>query len=100
VVFTALFRVKDWTALRRLSDGTLIVYARAARARRYQFYRNTHDAAEALLIVEAASQEDLLPLRDLLLRCAPSAAACLAATQWVASADGQFWEPASCGAIG
>jgi hypothetical protein len=47
VVLTAIFRVKDWKALRCFSDQNLIAYARSAGASRYQIYRNIHDAYSA-----------------------------------------------------
>lgn len=92
VIFTAHLRVSDWRGLRRLSDETLILYARAAGARRYRLYRNAHDAAAALLLVEAATLEDLRALRDALLaqgELAPGAG----------PPGGGLWEPAECRAI-
>jgi hypothetical protein len=100
VVFTAVFRVQDWQALRRLSDVTLITYARAAGARRYRLYRNTHDAAEALLLVEGVSALGLAPLhnalRQLIGRAAPQSMSASVRDM----PDGQIWEQAECLMIG
>jgi len=59
VIFTFIARVSDWKALQRLSDQTLIGYARQAGATRYRIFRNTHDAAEVLLLVEFPSHDGL-----------------------------------------
>lgn len=99
VVFTAILRVRDWPALRRLSDELLIVYARAAGARRYRLYRNVHDAAEALLLVEIGSAEALLPLRDALLHRDSLVSGELASGGRGGPPDGRVWEPAACLAI-
>lgn len=100
VVLTARFRVSDWRALRQLSDETLIHYAHAAGARRYRLFRNVYDAAEALLLVEAASLDSLRPLRDVLLRQGLARDGGLAPDSGRASTSGQFWEPCECRSIG
>ncbi len=96
VVFTARLRVRDWRALLRLSDERLILYARAAGARRYQLYRDTHDAAEALLLVEAASAEALRPLRNALLHGAAAPNRGPMAEVMAGQAEGRLWEPTTC----
>jgi hypothetical protein len=100
VVFTTVFRVKDWQALRRLSDVTLITFARAAGARRYRLYRNTHDAAEALLLVEGASPDVLRLLRAALARQNTPAISATTPSGPVDPVDGTLWEPTECSAIG
>jgi hypothetical protein len=100
VVFTAVFRVKDWQALRRLSDVTLIAFARVAGARRYRLYRNAHDAAEALLIVEGATVEALQLMRSALMQRDDPAVVTLAPAGRAEPPEGKLWEPTDCSAIG
>jgi hypothetical protein len=100
VVFTAVFRVKDWQALRRLSDVTLIAFARAAGARSYRLYRNAHDAAEALLIVEGATLDALQIMRSALMQRADPAIIAIAPGARAEPPEGKLWEPAECSAIG
>jgi hypothetical protein len=57
VIYTAVVRIADWKAWQRLSDETLLSYARDAGATRYRVFRNLHDAAEALLIAEFPDYE-------------------------------------------
>jgi hypothetical protein len=96
VVFTARLRVGDWRALRRLSDETLILYARAAGAQRYRLYRDAHDAAEALLLVEAASLAALRPLRDALLSRERTGGDAIVVDGRPGPPEGRLWEPADC----
>lgn len=99
VVFTTVLRVRDWQALRRLSDLSLIAFARAAGARRYRVYRNSHDAAEALLLVEGAPAEKLQLLRAALQRHnGPAVLGGSAGT--IDPTEGTIWEPTECSAIG
>jgi hypothetical protein len=100
VVLTARFRVSNWQAFRRLSDETLIHFARAAGAQRYRLFRNAHDAAEALLLVEAASLDALRPLRDVLLRQEIAWNGGFAPDSGRAPTPGQLWEPSECRGIG
>lgn len=95
VVYTARFRVRSWSALHQLSDTSLIRYARAAGVRRYRLYRNSHDAAEALLLVEASSSDALRVLRSTLLRHTEQLQPDVRAGP---SGDG-LWEPVACSAI-
>jgi hypothetical protein len=97
VVFTTVFRVKDWQALYRLSDLTLIAFARAAGARRYRLYRNSYDAAEALLLVEGAKLDELQLLRAMLMRRGNPAVSGLGQAD---QSEGKLWEPAECSTIG
>lgn len=99
VVFTARLRVRDWRLLRQLSDERLILYARAAGARRYGLFRDTHDAAEALLLVEAASAEALRPLRDALLREAAAQRGGLTTEVMAGQTEGRLWEATACRSI-
>jgi predicted xylose isomerase-like sugar epimerase len=100
VVLTARFRVSNWRALRRLSDETLIHYAHAAGARRYLLFRNAHDAAEALLLVEAPSLDALRPLCDILLRRETARNGGLVPDSGGGPAPGRLWEPSGCRSIG
>jgi hypothetical protein len=88
-------QVHDWRALLRLSDEQLILYAQAAGARRYQLYRNTHDAAEALLLVEAANAEALRSLCTALLHGTAAAGLRPARPE-----KNHFWEPVGARSIG
>lgn len=98
IILTARLRVRDWRALLRLSDERLLLYARAAGARRYQLYRDTHDAAEALLLVEAASAAALRPVSDALLCLDDATLGGRVAGERVGPVEGRLWEPAGgCG---
>jgi hypothetical protein len=99
-VFTTVLRVKDWPALHRLSDVTLIAFARAAGARRYQIYRNAHDAAEALVLVEGANIEALQLLRAVLMRHDNPDMVGAIAVGPADPAEGKLWEPTECSVIG
>lgn len=94
IIYTMRLRVNDWQALLRLSDERLILYAQAAGAQRYQWYRNTHDAAEALLLVEAAHAEVLQLLSGAILHGAATA------ESRPGRPHDQFWEPVAARSIG
>lgn len=94
VIFTARLRVRDWRALLRLSDERLLLYARVAGAQRYQLYRDTHDAAEALLLVEAASATALRPVSDALLRLDDATLDGRVTGERTETVEGRLWEPA------
>ena len=94
IILTAWLRVRDWRALLQLSDEWLLLYARAAGARRYQLYRDTHDAAEALLLVEAASAAALRPVSDALLCLDESTLGGRVAGERTGPVEGRLWEPA------
>jgi hypothetical protein len=97
-ILTIIFRVTNWQALRSLSDQSLIVAARAAGATRYQIYRNVHDAAEALLIVECASHEAIRQLTRTMAQVNRGIAQ-LKLPIGDRRLDDQIWEPAKCLAI-
>jgi hypothetical protein len=99
VILTTIFRVSNWQALRHLSDQSLVVAARAAGATRYQIYRNAHDAAEALLIVECASHEAIRQLTRALGQINRGIAQ-LKSPIDDRRLDDQIWESAKCLAIG
>lgn len=99
VLFTARLRVRDWRALRRLSDERLMLFARAAGARRYQLFRDSHDAAEALVLVEADAAEALQVLRTALLQLDAAQHDNLA-IELSPSGKCRLWEPSGCGSIG
>jgi hypothetical protein len=99
VIFTARMRVRDWRALLWLSDETLLLYARAAGARRYQLCRDTHDAAEALLLVEAGSVDALRPLCDALRRRTSAVRGQALADEGARAVVLRHWEAAGCRAI-
>lgn len=94
IILTARLRVRDWRALLRLSDERLLLYARAAGARRYQLYRDTHDAAEGLLLLEAASVAALRPVSDALLCLDGAALGGRVAGERAGPVEGRLWEPA------
>jgi hypothetical protein len=94
IIFTARLHVRDWRALLRLSDETLLLYARATGARRYQLYRDTHDATEALLLVEAANATALRPVSDALLRLGDATLGGRMTGERTEAVEGRLWEPA------
>jgi hypothetical protein len=99
IILTAIFRVTNWQALRRLSDQSLVVVARAAGATRYRLCRNAHDAAEALLIAEFESHDTVSQLISALGQinqalARPTSRPC------GALADDRVWEPTMCLMIG
>lgn len=57
VVTTA--RVKNWKALQKAWRVTFTGRNPRLRAARIQLYRNTHDASQALLVIEAPNLEAL-----------------------------------------
>ena len=99
VVLTAMFRVKDWKALRRFSDQNLIAYARTAGASRYQIYRNIHDAADALLIVEVSSHGAILQISNALMQISKHAIMQPGLPHRSDDLDDRIWEPTECIAI-
>ena len=62
VILTTVVRVRDWKALQKLHHATLVGRAREMGATRCQIYRNTGDAAQALIVAEAPDHD---ALRDL-----------------------------------
>jgi quinol monooxygenase YgiN len=86
LVLTYQARSRDWKKLQALSRETLAPQAREVGALRYQLYRNTHDAAELLIVVEVADRdagsELCKALNDQL-------AGLLAGSE----PDSRFWEP-------
>jgi len=62
VVLTAVARVRDWRALRRLADGLLGERARAIGATRLTVYRDAADASLALIAGEFPDREAVLEL--------------------------------------
>ena len=99
VILTAIFRVKDWKALRCFSDQNLIAYARTAGASRYQIYRNIHDAAEALLIVEVSSHGVIVPINNAIMQMIKRAIVQPDLTHRSDAPDDRIWEPTECIAI-
>jgi hypothetical protein len=99
VILTAIFRVTNWQALRRLSDQSLVVAARAAGATRYRICRNAHDAAEALLIAEFASHDAVSQLTGAFAQISPGVAR-LSSPSGGDLPDDRVWEPTMCLAIG
>lgn len=57
VILTAIARVKDWQALRRLNSETLVEHAQQIGATRYRLYRNVKDAAQVLIVAELPDYE-------------------------------------------
>ena len=99
VILTAIFRVKDWKALRCFSDQNLIAYARTAGASRYQIYRNIHDAAEALLIVEVASHSAMAQINNAIMQMSKHAIMQPDLPHRSDTPDDRIWEPTECIAI-
>jgi hypothetical protein len=99
VILTAIFRVTNWQALRRLSDQSLVVAARAAGATRYRVCRNVHDAAEALLIAEFESHDAVSQLTGALTQINQGIAR-LYSPPGGTPPDDRIWEPTMCVAIG
>ncbi len=98
-ILTAMFRVKDWKALRYFSDQNLIAYARVAGASRYQIYRNIHDAAEALVIIEVASQSAMAQMSNAIAQMCKQAIVQPDLTYRSDVLDDRIWEPTDCIAI-
>lgn len=92
VCYTIMARIKDWKALQRLSDQTLIGYARAAGATRYRIFRNVHNAAEVLLIAE-------FPDHDAVRQMNSQADGQLSLVVAGAATDDRIWEPIDCQSI-
>ena len=99
VVLTAMFRVKDWKALRRFSDQNLIAYAHTAGASRYQIYRNIHDAAEALLIVEVANHGAMAQINNAIMQMSKHTIVQPDLPHRSDTSDDRIWEPTECIAI-
>jgi hypothetical protein len=99
VILTAMFRVKDWKALRCFSDQQLIAYARVAGASRYQIYRNIHDAAEALLIVEVSSHGAMVQINNAITQMCKHPIIQPALRYRGDVLDDRIWEPTECIAI-
>ena len=99
VVLTAMFRVKDWKALRCFSDQNLIAYARTAEASRYQIYRNIHDAAEALLIVEVSNHGAMVQINNAIMQMCKHASVQTDLPYRSDALDDRVWEPTECIAI-
>ena len=99
VILTAMFRVKDWKALRCFSDQNLIAYARTAGASRYQIYRNIHDAAEALLIVEVSSHGATVQINNAIMQMSEHAIVQPDLAHRGDAPDDRIWEPTECIAI-
>ena len=93
VMYTAVVRITDWQAWQRLSDETLIAYARQAGATRYRIYRNLHDAAEAMIVAEFPDYEAVRRMGEStdarVIRLTPDGVS-----------DDRVWEQMSCEAIG
>jgi hypothetical protein len=62
-MLTCSAHVKDWKALQEVFQSTLLALARQVGARRFQIYRNTQDAARALIVAELPDQDALRELR-------------------------------------
>lgn len=62
VLLTTVARVRDWKALQKLHHTVLVGRAREVGVTRYRIYRNTGDAAQALIVAEAPEPD---ALRDL-----------------------------------
>lgn len=62
-VLTCIAQVKDWKALQEVFQSALLAQARQVGARRFQIYRNTQDAAQALIVAELPDQDALRELR-------------------------------------
>lgn len=86
VIFTAIARVKDWQTLQKLNNETIVVKARALKARRCQIYRNPNDASQALLWVELPDPDDVPEMRETVVEQ-------LGALTKVRLIDDQTWEP-------
>jgi hypothetical protein len=99
VILTAMFRVKDWKALRSFSDRNLIAYARVAGASRYQIYRNIHDAAEALVIIEVSSHSGMAQISSVIAQMCKQAIVQPDPTYRSDMLDDRIWEPTDCIAI-
>jgi hypothetical protein len=99
VILTAMFRVKDWKALRYFSDQNLIAFARVAGASRYQIYRNIHDAAEALLIIEVSSQSAMAQMSNAIAQMCRHAIVQRDPAYRGDVLDDRIWEPTDCTAI-
>ena len=99
VVLTAMFRVKDWKALRCFSDQNLIAFARTAGASRYRIYRNLHDAAEALLIVEVSSHSAMAQINNAIMQMNKAAIVQPEPPHRGDALDDRIWEPTECIAI-
>ena len=99
VILTAMFRVKDWKALRCFSDQNLIAYARTAGASRYQIYRNIHDAAQALLIVEVSSHGAMVQINNAIMQMSNHAILQPDLAHRGDDLDDRIWEPTECIAI-
>ena len=99
VILTAMFRVKDWKALRCFSDQKLLAYARVAGASRYQIYRNIHDAAEALLIVEVSSHGAIVQINNAIMKMSKHAIVQPHLPHRSDVLDDRIWEPTECIAI-
>lgn len=99
VILTAMFHVKDWKALRYFSDQNLIAYARVAGASRYRIYRNIHDAAEALVIVEVSSHRAMAQISNALMQMCKQAIVQPGLAYRSDGLDDRIWEPTDCIAI-
>lgn len=66
-IFTCTAQVKDWKALKEIYQSALLAQARQAGARRFQIYRNTQDAAQALILAELPDYDGLRELQRTLM---------------------------------
>jgi hypothetical protein len=64
VVYMAIASVKDWQAMQKLNDETLVSKARVLHARCYKIYRDPSNPSQALLWVELPGLEDVYEMRE------------------------------------
>jgi len=93
VLFIAVGRVKDWTALRALNQAVLVGGAKQAGATHYRIYRNVHNASQALFLAE-------LPNHEALQEMVEAMSAQMHALLEGGDSDDRIWEPTEFEGIG
>jgi hypothetical protein len=93
IILTAVARVKDWQALQKLNDEIIVAQVQAIKAMRYRVYRNSHDASQALLLIELSDQDDVCQVRATVIEWANN-------LDKVSLTDDRVWEPTDWEAIG
>jgi hypothetical protein len=91
VIFTAVAKVKDWRALQKLDEKIIRDELQAIGAVGYEIYRNTHDASQALLLIELPDQDDIHHVRATVYEALNGLDKVRVTDEWVWEATG--WEP-------